>query len=288
MIAAHGGTALLKIVANISGYVERLRTAPGEEIGRWGRFLRFQLQLWRYCARRLWINNLTAMSAALSFRTIFALIPTIVLAALFLKSVGVLEDGKRSLRQFLETTGFTQIVVVEQPAGGEAAPGADGAAGRSVNVANEIEQIVGQVESKLTVERLGPIGVVLLIWTALGLLTAMEQSLNRVFGAERARSAAKRLLLYWGVLTLGPLAGYLVMPAMAGLLIVTAWTMSEPRRWPERLRMRSADRLLLFLTIALTVLSDLTVAIAVGTALGLAQRLMRRGVEPADWNPRDH
>ncbi len=75
-----------------------------------------------------------------------------------------------------------------------------------------------------------------------------------------------------------PLAGYLAMPALAGLLIVTAWVMSEPHRWPERLRAPPADRLLLFLTFALTVLTTLTIAIAVGTALGLALRYMRRGV----------
>lgn len=33
-----------------------------------------------------------------------------------------------------------------------------------------------------------------------------------------------------------PLAGYLAMPALAGILVVTAWTMAEPHRWPERLR----------------------------------------------------
>ena len=87
--------------------------------------------------------------------------------------------------------------------------------------------------------------------------------------------------------TMGPLAGYLVMPALAGLLIVTAWTMSEPDRWRERLKLRPADRTLLFLTMILTVASDLTVAIAVGTGLGLAQRLLQRGVEPADWTPSD-
>lgn len=73
-----------------------------------------------------------------------------------------------------------------------------------------------------------------------------------------------------------PLAAYLAMPALAGLLIVTAWTMSEPHRWPERLRAPLADRALLFLTMALTVLADLTVAIAVGTAIGLALRFLRR------------
>ena len=84
-----------------------------------------------------------------------------------------------------------------------------------------------------------------------------------------------------------PLAGYLAMPALAALLIVTAWTMSEPGRWRERLALRPADQLLLFLTMVLTVASSLTVAIAVGTVIGLGQRLLRRNVEPADWTPSD-
>ncbi len=73
-----------------------------------------------------------------------------------------------------------------------------------------------------------------------------------------------------------PLAGYLAMPALAGLLVVTAWTMSEPHRWPERLRAPRADLALLFLTMALTVLADLTIAIAIGTVCGLALRFFRR------------
>ncbi len=85
----------------------------------------------------------------------------------------------------------------------------------------------------------------------------------------------------------GALAGYLAMPALAALLIVTAWIMSEPHRWSERMHLRTGDRTLLFLTMFLTVVSDLTIAIAVGTATGLALRLMRREVEPAEWTPSD-
>jgi SulP family sulfate permease len=77
------------------------------------------------------------------------------------------------------------------------------------------------------------------------------------------------------------------MPALAALLIVTAWIMSEPGRWRERMRLRPGDRTLLFLTFVLTVLTDLTIAIAVGTVAGLALRLTRRDVEPADWAPSD-
>jgi SulP family sulfate permease len=83
------------------------------------------------------------------------------------------------------------------------------------------------------------------------------------------------------------LTGFLAMPALAGLLVLTAWIMSEPGRWRERLKLRPGDRALLFLTMILTVASNLTVAIAVGTGLGLALRLTRRDVEPAEWTPSD-
>jgi SulP family sulfate permease len=84
-----------------------------------------------------------------------------------------------------------------------------------------------------------------------------------------------------------PLAGFLAMPALAGLLIITAWLMSEPGRWSERMRLRPADRTLFFLTMVLTVVSNLTIAIAVGTFSGLALRLLRKEVEPEDWTPAD-
>ncbi len=85
----------------------------------------------------------------------------------------------------------------------------------------------------------------------------------------------------------GRLVGYLPMPALAGLLVLTAWLMSEPTRWGERMKLRRSDRALLFLTMFLTIATDLTVAIGVGTVAGLALRLMRRDVEPTEWNPTD-
>ncbi|MFH1748358.1 MAG: YhjD/YihY/BrkB family envelope integrity protein [Planctomycetota bacterium] len=186
--------------------IERVVTAPGEELGRWARFARFQIGLWRFCARRLHENNVVAMSAALSYRTIFALIPVLVLAFLVLKSVGALEDNKRSLRDFLEASGFGQLVSLHEDSATQPAETGATQPAQVINVAEEIESLVASVESKLTFQRLGPIGGALLIWTALTLLTTVERSLNRIFGAPRSRSLARRTLLYWSVLTLGPLA----------------------------------------------------------------------------------
>ena len=84
-----------------------------------------------------------------------------------------------------------------------------------------------------------------------------------------------------------PLASQLALPALAGLLMITAWNMSEPWHWRARMSGRVSDRFLLLLTMTLTVLADLTVAIGVGVALGMALRLRRREVPEAPWTPPD-
>jgi SulP family sulfate permease len=41
------------------------------------------------------------------------------------------------------------------------------------------------------------------------------------------------------------------------------------------------------MTMILTVVSNLTIAIAVGTGAGLALRVLRKDVEPEEWTPSD-
>lgn len=87
------------------------------------------------------------------------------------------------------------------------------------------------------------------------------------------------LAILVALMVAAPLAEALALPALAGLLIVTAWTMSEPHRWPERLRLPRAELGLLILTALLTVLADLVIAIAVGTLLGIALRFRRDALQ---------
>ncbi len=81
-----------------------------------------------------------------------------------------------------------------------------------------------------------------------------------------------------------PLAGYMAMPALAALLILTAWNMTEPQKWGDYWRAPNSDRLLLLVTMLLTVLVDLTVAIGVGVSIGLALRLRKRDLPPLRWH----
>ena len=217
--------------------IERLLTQPGQELGRGARFVRFQIELWRFCARRLRENNVMAMSAALSFRTIFALIPVLVLAFLVLKSVGVLADSNQSMQRLLDASGFAQIAVFQegeaQPESETLSPDTAGApttqSTRVINVADEIQKLVGNVTSKLTFERLGPVGGALLIWTALTLLTTVERSLNRIFEAPRGRALAASVLLYWSAMTLGPIA--LVAASYLGRQAVTTFQDAPGVAW---------------------------------------------------------
>jgi SulP family sulfate permease len=80
-----------------------------------------------------------------------------------------------------------------------------------------------------------------------GMLHAISVLLFLVFGAD--------------------LMGFVPMAALAAILFVVAWGMSEHDRFLQLLRMPNSDRAVLLLTFALTVLVDLTVAIGVGVTL---------------------
>lgn len=73
------------------------------------------------------------------------------------------------------------------------------------------------------------------------------------------------LLLF--ILFATDLLGFVPMAALAAILFMVAWGMSEYERFLALLRMPNSDRAVLVLTFALTVLVDLTVAIGVGVAL---------------------
>lgn len=80
-----------------------------------------------------------------------------------------------------------------------------------------------------------------------------------------------------------PLVGLLAMPALAAILIIAAWNMSEPHKWRGYLLMHRSDKALLGITLLLTVLVDLTVAIGTGVTIGLALKLREKNQIKSDW-----
>ena len=107
----------------------------------------------------------------------------------------------------------------------------------------------------------------------------------RAGGRTPVAGVVHALTIVLVMLLAAPLAGYLAMPALAAVLVLTAWNMAEPGRWREHLHARRGDRAVLLLTLTLTVFTDLTIAIAAGTIAGLLVRMNRRGLPPAGWTP---
>ncbi len=236
----------MKIFDWIGDRTRNLLRTPWDELGSWARFLRYQIHLWSYCLKQLHKTNAMAMSAALSFRTLFALVPMLVLAFVMLRSLGLSSENSQMVRHVLDQAGLNQIYVQKQvetaspgyqyPFGTIVMPEEEPEPVEQVTVAEEIAERVGSVEGKLTVGRIGPIGVIVLVWAAIALLATVERSLNRVFEATRNRSWLRRILLYWSVLTLGPLLLTVViyvgqraagavetMPVLKWFLQVLAW-----------------------------------------------------------------
>ena len=74
------------------------------------------------------------------------------------------------------------------------------------------------------------------------------------------------LLLF--VLVAAPLASYIPLPALAGVLAIVAWNMAEKHEFATLVRSSRGDALVLLATFFLTIFRDLTEGIVVGFALG--------------------
>ncbi len=138
------------------------------------------------------------MAAALAYRTIFSLIPILLIAFLTLrlfKDTGALVE--QMLSRLLEQAGLTSL------AGNAGA----GAASGGFDLKGWISQRVNEF-SGINFTWIGLISAGVLIYGAMGLLVAMEGSFNAIYGGQNARSWSKRLLQYWMIITLGPMLVY--------------------------------------------------------------------------------
>jgi SulP family sulfate permease len=87
------------------------------------------------------------------------------------------------------------------------------------------------------------------------------------------------LFLLAAMLALAPLLGYIPMAAMAGLLLVVAWNMSDVGHFARIMRIAPrSDVAVLLICFGLTVAFDMVVAVSVGVVLA-ALLFMRRMVE---------
>ena len=72
-----------------------------------------------------------------------------------------------------------------------------------VEIAEQVMDYLTQFASKAS--QLGIVGLAFLLLTVISLVLTMDKTLNHIWRVQRMRPSGQRLLIYWGVLTFGPL-----------------------------------------------------------------------------------
>jgi SulP family sulfate permease len=98
---------------------------------------------------------------------------------------------------------------------------------------------------------------------------AVARTATNVRAGARSPVAGIAHAVFVGLFMLvgAPLAAHVPLAALAAILVMVAWGMSEPHKLMRLLRAPMGDRIVLLATLSLTVLVDLTVAIGVGVVL---------------------
>ncbi|MBC7835479.1 MAG: YihY family inner membrane protein [Phycisphaerales bacterium] len=142
---------------------------------------------------------LTRMAAALTYRTIFSLIPLMVLGLVVLRMFANTEELVKSLVQrIVSFLGLGGIVAQGAAAGTETAGPQPSSAG------DWVQDLVLKV-TKIDFAAIGVVGLLALLYAGLGLLVELERSFNLVYNANRGRSWVRRAQQYWFTVSLGPL-----------------------------------------------------------------------------------
>ncbi len=180
--------------------VKRLLTTPESELTRWQTAIRYLIAVGRQGLRQLREDRAGQMAAALSFRTIFGLIPVLALSMVLFQAFGRTQGAAdRSAFQDLVLRVGTSASLDEI-----FMPGVADENEESQTVLQFISTTVSEIENNISFSSIGLIGILLLAWASVGLLTAIERTFNTICRVDSNRSIARRFPLYWMVLTIGP------------------------------------------------------------------------------------
>jgi len=188
--------------------LEKVLTMPTEQLGRASRLLVFQVKLWWHCARLLIKNRSGRQAAALSYHTIFGLVPLAVVILLIFQMIpaysGVGDKVKGLIYEqlHLSTIEYTDAANPE----------------KNTKLTEHLDNVVGRVFTGLNEGKIALLSVVLIVWAAVGLLSTIEKAFNNIWHVGKGRSFLQRIINYWVFLTFGPLL------LGAGIGIATQYT----------------------------------------------------------------
>ena len=147
---------------------------------------------WALVVRFFWKNRCQVRASALAYTTLMALVPLLAVSVSML-ALFQISNAKSAIDHWI-----AQLVQHVAPTLGLS--GQQGAEASREAVVTNIVTYVSNI-------RFGTIGVTAmigLVFAAISLMRTIEAAFNDIWGVTRSRSWWNSILLYWGVLTLGP------------------------------------------------------------------------------------
>lgn len=132
-----------------------------------------------YVLVRFFQNNCTEVAASLTFTTLLSLVPLIAIALSVVAAFPAFAEYSDQIKEFILNTMVPEA-------------------------ANKVISVYMQQFAENAV-KLTAIGTAFLGVTALALMLTIDKALNAIWRVNRLRPLLHRLLIYWAVLTIGPL-----------------------------------------------------------------------------------
>jgi len=123
-------------------------------------------------------DNLLHVAASLAFTTILAIVPLLAVTLSLMTAFPIFSEFENALQQFLR-----QQFLPEE---------------FSATVMNYLDEFVSKASG------LSAIGGVFLFITSVLVIMSIDDALNDIWHVKRQRPIGQRLLIYWAVITLGP------------------------------------------------------------------------------------
>jgi membrane protein len=139
------------------------------------------IKIFIVATRKFIVDDCFTKASGIAYTTIVSLIPTLTVFLTFLSVFSGVENKKEDLFRDIS------LFMVEHSI--------------KLNIDFIFEAISGLIDNAKTI---GGIGALLVLFTATGILRALEKSLNDIWRVKQGRSFSQKIIYYWAALTLGP------------------------------------------------------------------------------------
>ncbi len=177
-------------------------------------------------------------AAALTYKTLFSLIPVFVLSLLVLSAISASPADRKppapapmvrapddvapppavpdpstrpadvdntALDVTVRRLVFNQLALDKFPLTTNDGQPVRDATGKEVMLSDFITPLLDRARAAVTSKLTGLVALAILAYGAISLMIVIEGAFNQIYGSVKARSWPRRLMLYWCVLTLGPI-----------------------------------------------------------------------------------